>query len=324
MAILRHWKKILLVLAVVAVLVATIGLPYAVARLVTHAGTRPMDRELTSSPSDYDLDFESVSFTSTDGVTLSGWYLGGADSDVAIACGHGLFRSRREVLDRAAFFRKQGYDTLVFDFRRHGESEGEKVTLGFDERFDFLGAVEFLHERQPGAQVVLYGVSMGAAASLLAAAETEEVAAVIADSSFSSLEHTVVHHVDFIFGLPRFPFGTSLLFFLEMQGGFDRAEFDLERTITEIGDRPVLIVAGEDDARMPVAIQRRLYQRAVNEHSGFRSFPGASHGRAYRTDANGYEAMLTEFLSEAGLAPSKSKNPEPEEASGEDSTLSSP
>lgn len=321
MAIRKYWKKILLGLVVVAVLVTTIGLPYALARLVTHAGTRPMDLELTTSPADYDLDFENVLFASADGVTLSGWYLGGAESDVAIACGHGLFRSRQEVLDRAAFFRQQGYDTLVFDFRRHGESEGDKVTLGFDERLDFLGAVDFLHEKKPGAKVALYGVSMGAAASLLAAAESEDVAAVIADSSFSSLEHTVVHHLDLIFGLPRFPFGTSLLFFLEMQGGFDREAFDLERTMTNIGDRPVLIVAGEDDTRMPVAIQRRLYERAVNEHSGFRSFPGASHGKAYRTDPEGYGAMLTTFLAEADLA--ASRNPEPEEASGEGSNPAS-
>ena len=322
MAIRKHWKKILLGLVIAAVFGVTIGLPYAFARLVTRAGTRPLDLRLTSSPSDYDLDFENVSFTSADGVTLSGWHLGGASSDVAIACGHGLFRSRREVLDRAAFFRKQGYDTLVFDFRRHGESEGERVTLGFDERLDFLGAVTFLKEKKPGVKIVLYGVSMGAAAALLAASETQDVAAVIADSSFLSLEHTVVHHLDLIFGLPRFPLGTALLFFLEMQGDFDRSELDLERTVAAIGDRPMLIVAGEDDQRMPVEIQRRLHERAINEHSRFRSFPGASHGAAYRTEPEGYEAMLTEFLSAAGLPPST--NPEPGEASGGDSSPSSP
>ena len=322
MVIRKHWKKILLGLVIAAVLGVTIGLPYAFARLVTRAGTRPMDLRLTSSPSDYDLDFENVSFTSADGVTLSGWYLGGASSDVVIACGHGLFRSRREVLDRAAFFRKQGYDTLVFDFRRHGESEGERITLGFDERLDFLGAVDFLQEKKPGVKIVLYGVSMGAAASLLAASETEDVAAVIADSSFSSLEHTVVHHLDLILGLPRFPFGTALLFFLEMHGDFDRSEFDLERTVTAIGDRPLLIVAGEDDQRMPAEIQRRLHERTINEHSRFRSFPGATHGAAYRTDTEGYEAMLNEFLSASGLPPFT--NPEPGEASGEDSSPSSP
>ncbi len=293
----------LLGLVIAVVLVVTVGLPYLLARLVTRAGTRPMDRELTSSPADYGLEFEEVSLSSTDGVSLSGWFLGGASSDVAIACGHGLFRSRREVLDRAAFFRQQGYDTLVVDFRRHGDSEGDKVSLGFHERQDLLGAAEFLRSQKPGRKVVLYGVSMGAAASLLAAAESTEIAAVIADSSFSSLEHTVVHHLDLLFGLPRFPIGSSLLFFLGMQADFDPEEFDLARVIGAIGDRPILIVAGEDDRRMPAELQRQLWAASTNEQSRFHSFPGASHGAAYRTDPDGYEALVTEFLSAAGLAP---------------------
>lgn len=308
-ALRRHWKKIVLGVVLTVVLIVTVGLPFTIARLVTHAGTRPMDLKLTSSPADYGLDFDNVSFSSSDGVSLSGWYLGGASSEVAIACGHGLFRSRREVLDRAAFFRQQGYDTLVFDFRRHGESEGERVSLGFHERKDFLGAAEFLRSAKPGRKIVLYGVSMGAAASLLAAAESPEIAAVIADSSFSSLDHTVVHHLGLFFGLPRFPFGSSLLFFLESQAGLDRKAFDLERAIERIGDRPVLIVAGEDDERMPVELQRRLWAASVSERSRFQSFPGAAHGAAYRTDPLGYEATLSEFLEEAGLTPTASATP---------------
>lgn len=306
MAIVKHWKKIVLGLFITIVLVVTVGLPYMIARLVTRAGTRPMDRALTSSPADYELEYEDVTFTSPDGVTLSGWYLGGAGSDVAIACGHGLFRSRREVLDRAAFFRAAGYDTLVFDFRRHGDSGGEKVTLGFQERQDFLGAAEFLTKNKPGTEVVFYGVSMGAAAALLAASEsgeTDEVAAVIADSSFSSLEHTVGHHLKLIFGLPRFPFAYSLLFFLEMQADIDSSEFDLERAVEAIGDRPVLIVAGEEDRRMSVGIQRRLFEASTHRLSRFESFPDAGHGAAYRTDSESYQTMLTEFLSSTGLGP---------------------
>jgi len=321
MAILRHWKKILLGLLITAVLIVTVGLPFAFARLISRAGTRPMDRALTSSPADYDLDFEDVTFASSDGITLSGWYLGGADSNVAIACGHGLFRSRREVLDRAAFFRAAGYDTLVFDFRGHGDSEGEIVSLGYHERRDFLGAVSFLRDRNPDAKIVLYGVSMGAAAALLAAGESDAVAAVIADSSFSSLEDTVVHHLKLIFGLPRFPFAYSLVFFLEMQTGMDASEFDLERAVVAIGNRPVLIVAGEQDRRMPVELQRRLYDASTDEHSRFRSFPGAGHGAAYRTDPDGYQSMLSEFLIASGLGVTSH---ELEEAEDGDSSPSSP
>lgn len=297
----KNWKRILLVLVALVLVGFFIGFPFLIARLVTRAGTRPQDRALTSSPADYDLDFEDVTFSATDGVELSGWYLGGGDKKLSVAVGHGLFRSRREVLDRAAFFRSQGLDTLLFDFRRHGDSGGERTSLGYHERLDFMGAARFLREREPQNPVLFYGVSMGAAAALLAARDDPDVAAVIADSPFLSLEHTVVHHTSLIFGLPRFPFASALLFFLERQADFSREDFDLERAVEQVGDRPVLIMAGERDQRMPVEVQMRLYEASRSQLSGFESFAEAGHGAAYKTEPRGYEHAIRSFLTNAGL-----------------------
>jgi hypothetical protein len=277
-------------------LFAVVGLPYLLTVLITRAGTRPMDLDSTESPADYGIEFEEVTFPSRDGVTISGWFLGGGSKDKVIACGHGLFRSRREVLDRAAFFRKLGYDTLVFDFRRHGRSGGERVTLGYQERLDFEGAIGFIRERRPGAPVVLYGVSMGAAAALLAARETPAVAAVVADSSFLNIEHTVVHHVKLIFGLPRFPIASELLWFLEKRGGFDRRDFDLEAAVAAMGGRPVMVVAGEEDRRMPLALQRRLFEASSSPKSRFLPLAGAGHGSAFRVAPEEFQPALVDFL----------------------------
>lgn len=289
-------------LALVVVLVVVV-LPYLLAVMITRAGTRPRDLALTSTPRDYGLDYEDVSFEATDGVRISAWYLGGGDKDVSVAVGHGLFRSRREVLDRAAFFRELGFDTVVFDFRRHGESGGERVTLGYKERLDFEGAVRFLRAKAPTHRILLYGVSMGAAAAILAARDTPDVDAVIADSPFSSIEHTVVHHLRLVFGLPRFPIGTMLLFFLELRGGFDRADFDVESAMAKLGDRPVLVIAGGEDRRMPPDVQRRLASASTCPRSEFRIVPGAGHGAAYRTDPETYEEIVRGFLREAKLLP---------------------
>ena len=157
-------------------------------------------------------------------------------------------------------------------------------------------------------------------AALLAASELTEVDAVIADSPFLNIEHTVLHHLDLIFGLPRFPFGTSLLFALELSAGFDRDDFDLEKAVVRMGERPVLIVAGETDQRMPVALQERVFEASVSEASRFRSFPEARHGAAYRTHADAYEAMLIEFVEDAFAL----RSPELPEASGGDSNPVSP
>ncbi len=290
------WKKILLFLLLATLAFVFVGCPYALAHLITSAGTRPMDLRITTTPKDFGVAFESVSFPAEDGVPISGWYLEGGETDLAVAVGHGLFRSRQEVLDRAVFFAESGVDTLVFDFRRHGESEGERISLGYQERLDFDGAVDVLRQRRPDGKLVLYGVSMGAVAALLSAAETPEVEAVIIDSPFLSIDQTVSHHVKLIFGLPRFPFASTLLFFLEMRGGFDSEDFDLEQAVRRLGGRPVLIIAGGQDQRMPVDVSRRLYEASESSSSRFEVFPSARHGAAYRTDRDRYEQLLTSFL----------------------------
>ncbi len=297
----KHWKRILLSLVGALFLFVTVGIPYLLAVLITRAGTRPMDLELTSSPADYGLSFEEVTFPSADGVAISGWLLSGGSRKAVVACGHGLFRSRREVLDRAAWFRQQGYDTLVFDFRRHGTSEGERVTLGYQERQDFEGAVELLRKVRPEAPVVLYGVSMGAGAALLAARETPAVAVVVADSPFLNIEHTVVHHVKLIFGLPRFPFASELLWFLEMRGGFDREDFDLEAAAEALGERPLLVIAGSEDERMPPDLQKRVADASKSPLSRFVKLDGAGHGAAYRVATEHYQREVLSFLERAGL-----------------------
>ena len=169
---------------------------------------------------------------------------------------------------------------------------------------------------------MLYGISMGAAAALLAASERHEVAAVIVDSPFSSLEHTVEHHVRLVFGLPRFPFATLLTFFLEMRGGFDKEAFDLKKVAGSLGDRPLLVIAGESDRRMPVELQRELFERSPSGASRFQSFSGAGHGAAYRTDRVGYENAVRKFLVDAGLVQSEAVRPRSYEVDGgENSSL---
>ena len=59
-----------------------------------------------------------------------------------------------------------------------------------------------------------------------------------------------------------------------------------------MGERPVLIVAGEEDRRMSVALQERVFEASVSEASRFRSFPDARHGAAYRMHADAYEGYV--------------------------------
>jgi alpha-beta hydrolase superfamily lysophospholipase len=292
---------IVIVLALVFVFVIA---PFLMAQLVTRAGTRPMDRGISSTPAEYGVAFEDVTFVSADGVKLEGWYLGGGERGVSVACAHGLFRSRHELLERAAWLRQTGFNVLVFDLRRHGKSGGERISLGYKERLDLESAASYLAERSPGDRMVLLGVSMGAAASLLAAAEDSNVAAVVADSSFLSLEHTVAHHLKLFWGLPKFPLGYELVFFVEQLAGFKAEDLDMEKAVQQIGRRPILFIAGGGDRRMPVEIQRRLFQAAGSPLSRFVVIEDAGHGGGYRTDPEGYQEAVLGFIEDVLGEPS--------------------
>jgi fermentation-respiration switch protein FrsA (DUF1100 family) len=163
---------------------------------------------------------------------------------------------------------------------------------------DVIGAVRYALDQQQAARpVILWGVSMGAAAALLAAAESPDVAALISDSSFLSLRNTVEHHWRLFFHLPAFPIADELVYWIAWRGGFRISDFNLVNAVTRIGNRPILFVALQDDRRMPPSIARTLYSHAVSPKKALIVLPGQRHGEGFNLDTEQYEAAVKQFLS---------------------------
>lgn len=303
----RRWwrilKRVLLTLLVLAVILVYGVFPYLLARLVTTAGTRTADRQLTTTPADFGAEFRDVEFTTSDGVRISGWLLPSRGKQTTLVYSHGLFRSRRELLERAMDLWKLGYGALLYDSRNHGASGKATVSLGYHERLDAEAAVRFLRdEAKTTDRVVLYGISMGAVTALMAAAETSEVAAVIADSAFLSFEDTTSHHVRVFLRLPAFPLANIVRFFIEQRADFDGAQFNTVEAVRRIGARPVFFISGVSDKRMPPAVTEALYQASQSDRRELMIVEGEAtktHGHAYQADSKAYVERVDQFLSVA-------------------------
>ena len=199
--------------------------PFWMARLISRAGTRPPDLLLKDTPADFSIAYENVEFQARDGVRLSGWLISPGQGKAIVLFSHGLFRTRVEMLSRAAAVAKAGYGALLYDSRNHGASQKAVVSLGFYETQDVLGAMEYLRQHyaalpQP-PRLVLMGVSMGAVATLRAAAQASDYAALVLDSPFSSIRETIVDHSWLFFMMPRFTFPPIFLFWFQRFAGFD-------------------------------------------------------------------------------------------------------
>ncbi|MDZ7268755.1 MAG: alpha/beta hydrolase [candidate division KSB1 bacterium] len=293
----RGLRRTLIALGLLVLVSVFLVIPYTLSWLLTHAKSRPLKYEVVATPQDYGVAYQTVKFHASDGTPLSAWWLPADSSPVVIIYCHGLFRSKLEMVERASAFRRHGYAGLVLDFRRHGDSGGALSSLGYLERLDVLGAVHFIRDSLRLAQpIVTFAVSMGTAAAMLAAAESPEITGLILDSSFLSFDNTIAHHARLFFGLPRFPIADAVILFTRWRIGFRSEAFDMRQALRQIGDRPLLFVAGSADDRMPLPVQQQLYAGAPSRHKKLVIVPGARHGAAYRTNPDLYQREVMEFL----------------------------
>jgi pimeloyl-ACP methyl ester carboxylesterase len=300
----RRWliwlRRVVIVLIVIFLALVYVAFPLWASGLVTRATTRPMDRRLTSTPRDYQAEYRDVEFTTADSVRLSGWLLPSRERHATIIFSHGLFRSRRELLERAVDLWRLGYGALLYDARNHGDSGAAHVTLGYDERLDAEAAVRYLRdEAHTTDKLVLFGISMGAMTALLAAAETPEVAAVISDSSYLNFKDTSDHHIRLFLHLPAFPLANEIRALMERRGQFDGDKLDALDAVHRLGERPAMFIAAAHDPRMPPDIAEKLYAASASDKHKLLVIDGpetAIHGHAYQADPQRYVSEIAAFL----------------------------
>ena len=199
------------------------------------------------------IDFQDVELVTEDHVRLSAWYTPPKNGAVILVA-HGYGDKRIE--DYHALFASHGYGVIAWDFRAHGESEGDFSSLGYYEVLDAKAALDFALA-QPGVEHVgAWGGSMGAVTMIRATAQYPEIEALVADSAFASLEEEMDLRVPF-------PILRALIrFFAERQSGVTVDSVRPIDDITRINPRPVLIIQGMGDDMVPLDSAQRLYDAA--------------------------------------------------------------
>ncbi|OQS01282.1 serine protease family S09X [Achlya hypogyna] len=89
-----------------------------------------------------------------------------------------------------------GFTVFALDFGGSGMSEGKYVSLGYHEKRDIDVVVAHLRASDQVSNIILWGRSMGAVASLLCAQEDHNISAIVLDSPFSSLKQLALDLVD--------------------------------------------------------------------------------------------------------------------------------
>lgn len=257
--------------------------------------TAPSPAPMEATPASVGLDFRDVRLESTDGVGLAAWWIPktGASRTAILVHGFGGNKSNEQVLATAPIYNRAGYNVLMLDLRAHGESEGDRRTLGYRESRDVRGALGWLRDKGIGPEAtVLHGWSMGGATVVRAAPGTG-VAAVVEEAGYADLPLLLEDSLPENSGLPAlFTPGTMLMakVFLDFDA-WAVVPKDAAARLSGQGT-PFLIIHSTTDGTVPFG-QARLFEEAY-PGAGFWKLEGYDHVEAYKHPD--YEKRLSGFL----------------------------
>jgi uncharacterized protein len=245
------------------------------------------------------IEHEDVTFSARDGLKLAGWFFPAVRSDRALVMVHGRNGCRSCEFDGnfpklAEQLHAAGYNILMIDLRGHGQSEGTHLTSGEEERWDVLGAADWLHARG-FTQIGVLGVSMGAASTVRAASEPDggqAIRAMVLDSCFADfdqlLEHGFTHETGYpTWVLPGGLLMTRLLLHVNLENA--RPARELAHTTA-----PVLLIYSEQDQYITAEMRQEVI--AARPDAQVWSVPDGRHAEIYNGHSQEYAERVARFL----------------------------
>ncbi len=245
------------------------------------------------------LPFEEVRIKSYDGLTLVGRYYRAESGAPVHILFHGYNSSPvHDFCASVGMNMECGHNVLLVYQRAHGRSEGRSLTFGYKERCDVASWVDFVIEREgKNVEILLAGVSMGAATVIMAAALDlpKNVKCAIADCPYSTAREEIM------LTAKRMGFPPRLVYPFIRLGGRLFARFDPELASPIEAARgsklPILLIHGEADSFVPRYMSDAIYEA----HEGvmeYHTFPDADHGMSCLVDNERYKRLCAAFISE--------------------------
>ncbi len=242
---------------------------------------------------------EEMYITSEDGLSLHGYFAQNPLSShrYAIVC-HGYTGQAKHMSYYAKNLYNTGISVLCVDARAHGKSEGNVTGMGYLERRDIILWIKEILKNDSQAQILLFGVSMGAATVLFASGEGDLpscVKAVVSDCAFTRVYEEIGNAMrGYVPFLPDFPLVDSASVVCEIRGGYSFRDASCVEAVKN-SSTPTLFIHGSADTFVPFYMLDKLYNSAACEKEKL-VVKGAKHARSAKTNPELYWGTVNNFI----------------------------
>lgn len=239
---------------------------------------------------------ETLWIQSDNGYLLNAIFLKPLDTKQTVIICHGVTESKVNSFRFARLFEKLGFNSVIYDHRRHGESGGKTTSFGFYEKSDLHAIVQHVRDEIGNdALLGIHGESMGAVTTILYAGTYQDQADFhIVDCPFSDFTEQVLHVMR-----RETPLRSTMVLrianlFLKMRDGYTLNLVSPKEVIANI-DTPVLFIHSLEDTFILPYMTEELYEKKVGPKM-LKLFEKGGHARSFNKNPNEYEKTVDYFL----------------------------
>ena len=263
-----------------------------------------MRKDFNATPWQLDS-YETINFTSRDGINLEGWYVEVNSSSPVVIFVHGGYENGKckpEILLSASYLSKNNINVFMIDLRNHGHSEvvSDYFYLGQKEYLDVLGAYDWLVEDKSynPQSIGIVSISTYALASTLAFDESE-IGAMWLDSPIIDFPLLVGNELERL-GFPRMLASPAITMGERLVGVNIDDKVPLE-VASRAGDRPMYLVHGDSDVRISNEHSKKFYNKAVEAEANVTLWlvEDSAHVDALWEYSSDYESRIVTFFTDS-------------------------
>lgn len=217
------------------------------------------------------------------------------NSDTYVIAVHGYMGEALQMGISADHFYNMGYNVLVPDLRGHGQSEGDYIGMGWDDRLDIVAWIDSLLEENEDYNIILYGVSMGAATVMNTTGEElpDNVKLAIEDCGYTSTWDIFSYQLDSLFSLPATPFMDAANVVTGIRAGYNLKDGPIDQVVKS--KTPTLFIHGDADTFVPFSMLDEVYE-ACSAPKEKLVIKGAGHGQSHLVDSETYWTTIDAFV----------------------------
>lgn len=209
---------------------------------------------------------------------------------------HGYTSEGKLLSSKAKHLYNMGYNVLVPDLRSHGTSEGNYIGMGWHDRLDIIGWINYIVKNNPNSEIALHGTSMGSATVLMVSGEKlpSNVKAIVADCGYTSVYDEFSYQLKQLFNLPAFPIMNFSDVVTHIRAGYCLNDASAINQVKK-STTPILYIHGDKDDFVPYYMMDELYN-ATNSEKEKLTIEGGEHANSDLVNSKLYWSTVNSFL----------------------------